>query len=265
VAANWRARDGLTHGEGRVHFALVNLALVKQTGGMNNRRFLPRENNDAGALPGRVAFDKGYMWTWLAYFAVFTLPVLLQGYIAWSDGFLTPAQMQAHGVAQGLPFVAHGAMWSDATLFAGTMATVMTNYARQWKARHWAISLAVGLVASAGMHWGVYVSGGLPEAHVRDGAVTSVGIIHFVYMGTGIAVVVLFYLFTDKPNPTTVKWVSILLVLHTIVGTHALLKLWATYTHPVWYPAGNILDAPAVATVLSTILALWLASRWALR
>jgi hypothetical protein len=205
------------------------------------------------------------MWRWPAYFTAFALPVLLQGYVAWFDGFLTPAQMQAHGVAQGLPFVAHGAMWSDATLFAGTMATVMTNYAKQWKVRHWAIALTVGVLASAGMHWGVYVNGLLPEAHVRDGAVTSVGIIHFVYMGMGIAVVVLFYLFTDNPNATMIKWVSALLVLHTIVGTHAPLKLWATYTHPVWYPAGNILDTPAIATVLGTTLALWLASFWALR
>lgn len=202
------------------------------------------------------------MWSWLAYFAAFALPVLLQGYIAWSDGFLTPAQMQAHGIEHGLPFVAHGAMWSDATLFAGTMATVMTNYARQWKAWHWVVALALGLLASAGMHWGVYVNGVLPEAHVRDGTVTSVGIIHFFYMGIGLAVVVLFYLFTHKPNATLVKWVSILLVLHTMIGTHAPLKLWAKYANPAWYPVGTILDAPAIATVLGTILALWLGSKW---
>src|SRR5712671_781287 len=122
------------------------------------------------------------MRTWLAYYAAFVLPVFVQGYEAWRDGFLTPSQMQAHGVAQGLPFVAHGAMWSDATLFAATMAIIMTLYATQWKAWHWASTLTFGLLISAGMHWGVYVNGQLSGAHVIDGMVTSAGMIHFVYM-----------------------------------------------------------------------------------
>jgi hypothetical protein len=80
---------------------------------------------------------------WLTFYLAFAVPVLLQGYTAWQDGFLTPSQLQANGIPEGVPFVAHGAMWSDATLLAGLMATIMVNYARQWTVRHWAIALSI--------------------------------------------------------------------------------------------------------------------------
>ncbi len=176
-----------------------------------------------------------------------------------------PSQMQAHGVAHGLPFVAHGAMWSDATLFAATMATIMTLYAKQWKAWHWASALTFGLLISACMHWGVYVNGQLPGVHVRDGMVTSAGMIHFVYMAAGLAVVALFYLFTEKPNAVMVKWVSAVLILHTVIGNHVPLKIWAKFANPAWYPVDHIVDAPAAGTILGTVLTLCAASMWALR
>jgi hypothetical protein len=95
---------------------------------------------------------------WLSYFAVFAIPVLLQGYLSWKGQFLTPSQMQQQGVAIGLPFIAHTAMWSDASLLAALMATIIYLYGHQWDSGQFCIALGIGIIGSALMHWGFYVN-----------------------------------------------------------------------------------------------------------
>jgi len=201
---------------------------------------------------------------WFGYFIAFVLPVLFQAYLSWRDGFLTPAQMQAHGVTQGLPFIAHGGMWSDATVFAVVMATILHKYASQWPARQWGIALLIGTLMSAAMHWGVYIHGSLPEAHVRYGAVTSAGLVHFLYMAASLAILILFYICTKNLTPMVLCCVSLFLLLHMIVGTHVVLKLWANIEHPTWYPAQPIVDITTTVTITTIALILLFASIWAL-
>lgn len=191
--------------------------------------------------------------------------MLLQGYASWREGFLTPSQMQAHGIVHGLPFVAHTGMWSDVALFAPLMATIMNSYARHWTASRWSAALAFGLVASAIMHWGFYVHGSLPGVHVLNGALTSAGIVHFIYMAVGIAVVALFYTATANLGRAVVKGLSILLIVHVMIGTLLPLKIWAAIVHPVWYPEQSILDIPTSVTIVVVAAALCGASWWALR
>jgi hypothetical protein len=199
------------------------------------------------------------------YFLCFTVPVIAQAYEAWRDGFLTPSQMQAAGVARGLPFVAHGAMWWDATFFAAIMATILTRYARGWRRWQWAAALVAGLAVSAAMHWAVYVKGPLPGLHAHDGSVTMAGMIHVFYMALAIAVLLLFYVGTERPNPTFVKWVSALLIAHIIIGTHVLLNIWTKFAHPSWYPEGPIVDLPGFWTIAGGAMLVWAGSAWALR
>jgi hypothetical protein len=205
------------------------------------------------------------MLRWFAYYVAFATPVLLQAYEAWQDEFLTPVQISANGIASGLPFIAHGGMWSDLTLFAGIMATIMTVYARQWTIGQWAAAVASGSVASAALHWGVYIHGPLPEAHVHDGVVTAAGWIHVLYMAFGLAVLMLFYFSSKKLSATFVTWISILLVVHTIIGVHLPLKIWAKIAAPSWYVGQPILDIPTFCTVLGTILLICGAQAFALR
>jgi hypothetical protein len=202
---------------------------------------------------------------WLAFYLAFAVPVFLQAYTAWQDGFLTPSQLQANGISKGLPFVAHGAMWSDATLLAGLMATIMVNYAHQWTVRQWATALALGSVVSAAMHWGLYVRGPLPEAHVHDGATTIAGWMHVPYMSFGLAVTMLFYVCTNLLNAAFVTFVSILLIIHTIVGVHIPLRIWARIATPSWYAGQPIVDTPAFCTVLGTIILVCAGQAFALR
>lgn len=205
------------------------------------------------------------MLRWLACYFAFVVPVLLQAYAAWQDGFLTPSQLRANGIPSGLPFVAHGGMWSDATLLAGLLAAIMVNYARQWTIRQWAVALALASVISAVMHWGLYIHGPLPEAHVRGGATTIAGWIHLAYMTLGLAVVILFYLCTNGLNAAFVTFVSILLVTHTIIGVHIPLRIWARIASPSWYPGQPIVDGPAFCTVLSSVILVCAGQVFALR
>jgi hypothetical protein len=173
--------------------------------------------------------------------------------------------MQAHGVLKGLPFLAHTGMWSDVTLFAALMATIVTLYAPQWKIWQWGVALLVGIAVSATMHWGLYVHGSIPEAHVRDGMLTSAGVIHVFYMAIGFAVVILFYTCTTNLTPIIVSWVSVLLGVHVIIGTLVPLKIWAKLAHPVWYPEQLIFDIVTLCTIFGTAVIIWVASLWALR
>lgn len=173
--------------------------------------------------------------------------------------------MQARGVPEGLPFIAHTGMWSDATLFAGIMATIMTVYSRHWGSWQWIVALAIGLLASAVMHWGIYVNGSIPEAHVRDGLVTSIGVVHFLYMAVGIAVVILFYTSTADFTAKALGWTSVLLFVHVIFGTLVPFKVWARIIRPAWYPDQPIFDAATVWTILTTGVMLLGAFVWARR
>jgi hypothetical protein len=202
--------------------------------------------------------------SWLAYYVGFVLPVILQGYESWRSGFLTPAQMLASGVATGLPFLAHTGMWSDVTLFAALMASIIALYAHQWKRRQWFAALIVGLIGSAVMHWW-YVQSPFPQAHVRDGMLTSVGILHFFYMAIGIAIVTLFYTSTAHLTLTAVSWITFLLVVHVVIGTLVPLKIWAKIAQPVWYPERMVFDTPTIFTITGVTAVLCAASLWALR
>ena len=202
---------------------------------------------------------------WLLYFCCFVFSVLLQGYFSWKIGFLTPAQMQEHGISKGLPFVAHTAMWSDLSLFAGLMATVMVLYAPQWTFGQWTTALLVGFAGSAVMHWGLYVQSPFEQAHVRNGMLTPAGVIHLFYMGFGIAIAILFYTCTRNLSVAAVTWVSVLLVTHVVIGTLVPLKIWATYTRPVWYPVELSFDISTAATIIAVAVTVSVASLWTIR
>jgi hypothetical protein len=202
---------------------------------------------------------------WLASFVVFVVPVLLQGYFSWKENFFTPFQMQQQGILTGLPFIAHTAMWSDASLFAALMATIIYLYAYQWSAGQFGVALMFGFIGSALMHWGVYVHSPFEQAHVRNGMLTIVGIIHFVYMAIGLAVTTLFYTCTKGLSVVFVTTVSVLLVIHVVIGTLVPLKIWAKIARPMWYPEQLSLDGPTVTTILAVGVAVCAASVWAVR
>lgn len=164
-----------------------------------------------------------------AVLTIFEAVVLLQGWLAWCDDFLTPKQMRRGGIRSGLPFLAHGGMWGDLIFVSPLLAFIITTYGSEWSWIQIAAAVLFSLVVSFAMHE-TYKKGRFPEAHVQYGKLTKAGVVHFCYMAEAFLVLSLYYILVPY---TPWMWVvSALLVLHTIVGTHVVLGL----VRPMWYP-----------------------------
>lgn len=200
-------------------------------------------------------------WIWL----LFAVPVLVQGWCAHKDEFLTARDVQFRRI-QGLPFLYHGGMWSDVVLFAPMMAYLISKHGGQWSTLQISVAAAVGFVLSFLMHI-FYVQGGkvIPEAHTHDGVLTAAGWIHLAYMAAGIAVLALYYLSTPGLYPTEVWKISGLLFVHFLIGTHVPFKIWVAYERPYWYPAGLVIDVPTAVTLVGCAAVLFALSYVALR
>jgi hypothetical protein len=117
----------------------------------------------------------------IATFCLLEGLVVLQGWLAYRDHFLTPAQMQAHGVGAGLPFMAHLGMWGDVFIISPLAAYIVGRFLRSWQRDTIIESLVIGLALSTIMHWS-YLSSNIMEAHVQNGALTPAGWVHAAYM-----------------------------------------------------------------------------------
>jgi hypothetical protein len=197
--------------------------------------------------------------------------VLLQGWFASRDNFLTVPQMVwQKGFKQGLPFLYHGGMWADVFLISPLLAYMVGRYGYTWNMASVSWVFAFGLVASVVMHLGVYLRLPHPEAHAYSGELTPAGWIHLPYMAACFTVIALFYLKTSGLTSREVWITTGLLIIHIIVGTHVPLKLWAWNARlegyrADWYPVQPVIDLPTAMTVGGVALLLVLASFYALR
>ena len=167
---------------------------------------------------------------------LFEIPVVLQGLFAWRDQFLTPSQMVRHGIAQGLPFAAHGGMWGDVFFISPLLAALVEIYISGWSWLRIVAAFLASLFASYMMHE-TYKHAFYPEAHVQYGKLTATGHIHLVYMAVAFAVIGLYYI--HAPYTPWMWLVSAFLVLHTIAGTHVILGIIS----PKWYGAAPLQSA----------------------
>lgn len=171
----------------------------------------------------------------LATLAVLEFLVLAQLLLAHQDSFLNVAQMRARGFDQGLPFAWHFAMWGDLFVISPLAAYLVDRFHSQWSRPTVILSLAIGFVSSAVLHW-TYTFAVFPEAHVIGHALTGAGVVHVLYMGLAIAVFVQFFLFTRTVPAISIAVVSALVWLHVFVGTHMVLGL-INHAYPQdWYP-----------------------------
>jgi hypothetical protein len=162
--------------------------------------------------------------------------VAAQAISAYQDRFLTVAQMHERGISGGLPFAWHFAMWSDALVISGLSAGLVGAYWREWRRGSLWTSAGIGTASSAAMNW-LYTWSSLPEAHVQLHRLTTAGYLHFAYMALAIAIFFQFFVCTEKPSTKLLRFVSLALFAHVIVGTHMLLGIWSSI-HPLeWYPA----------------------------
>lgn len=192
-------------------------------------------------------------------FIVLECLVAVQALLAYQDRFLTVAQMQQRGVAQGLPFAWHFAMWSDLTIISPLAAYLVGRYCRSWTPLRMLTSLGIGLGASIALHV-LYLSSGLPEAHVQNHALTPAGWVHAIYMSVATALFVQFLFFTEDVAQSILGIVSILLLIHVFIGNHMLLGLINLIAPHDWYPAQPLRSLAGWGTV--AVVALGLALRY---
>jgi hypothetical protein len=180
--------------------------------------------------------------------------VVVQALLASHDHFLTVTQMQQQrGIAQGLPFIWHFAMWGDLLIVSGLVAYVIGLYSLDWHARRVLASLAIGFAAAGILHWS-YTLSEIPEAHVQNHHLTIVGIVHFFYMAITLGVFTQF--FTSAASTRILRVVSLLLFFHVILGTHMALGILKTITPLDWYPSHPLKSAPGWATVAAVAIGL---------
>ena len=127
------------------------------------------------------------------------LLVLLQGILAYKDGYLTRKEMREyHDIAytlKGFSFMQHGGMWADVLLVSPLMAYLVHVHAFAYDS--WA-----GLAVLAGSALVIRVLGRMyaavslkvPEAHAHDGKTTWAGRVHGAYALPCMWLLVMYYL-----------------------------------------------------------------------
>lgn len=147
--------------------------------------------------------------------------VLLEGWLAYRNGMLTPMQMLAkHPGRRGLPFIAHGGMWGDIILLSPLAGFAVGTHGGDWTLVQIVIMFVIGMMLSVTMHL-TYVRTKFPDSLAWEGeGVTAAGWLHVVYMGVAFAIIGLLYFYTPSSNPLLVSLAGLLLSMHVVIGTH---------------------------------------------
>ncbi len=183
------------------------------------------------------------MLFWLVL-AISVAGVMLQALFAYVDEFFWPSQM-LRKVSRGLPFIAHGGMWGDVLIISPILAFIVERYSPGWSWGKIGTAILVGLIASFVMHE-TYKAGTIIEAHVQRGHLTDAGWMHLLYMAAAFAVLGLYFLDAEY---TPYMWlVSVLLIIHTVVGNHVVLGL----VQPDWYPGRPLTSMGTWGTIGGT-------------
>ena len=144
--------------------------------------------------------------------------VILQGILAYRDGFFFPSQMLLR-TKVGLSFIEHLGMWADLVALSPLLAIIVAYRGEQWSLVDITIASVFGLAVSVGMHE-QYKQIWWPEAHVQNGELTFVGWIHVVYMAEAVATLSLYFL---RGEYTSYMWWTALVVVAVVfVGNHML-------------------------------------------
>jgi hypothetical protein len=173
-----------------------------------------------------------------------TLVIAIIGFLAYLDDFLTPAEAWAAGYQMPVtPFLAHGGMWSDLFLLSFVLATIIGSYSDQWEFKGIPLALVIGFGASIEMH-GMYrrMSYKVPNFLAHNGRVPPAGLIHMLYMGCVLSILILFYSSTPHVSPADAIWISTALALHIAIGI----------IQPAWYVGDSLLYPPLLYPLIGS-------------
>ena len=182
--------------------------------------------------------------------------VFIQGFLAWTDGFLTKAQMRSRGVNAGWSFLEHGGMWADVFLVSPIVAYLLAKYRLAFTSIWGLLVLACTLVLMAIMgrryrHTGVRV----PEAHAHGGRTTPAGWVHGAFAVIAFWTCGLFYLNLTTPRAAVsdVVGISTLLIVFCFLGVAKFSASWRFTTPDRWQ-----IGAEVAALLVLACVQVWL-------
>lgn len=155
------------------------------------------------------------------------------------DNFFWVEQMQAYHCKTGLPMVKHpGLMWSDPFLLT-PLVGVLVYYGGQWSWR-WDLGICcASMIFSVIMHKD-YLQDNIPNSHMHDGRLTPAAKFHFLFMWAVFTIVGHTYLRVHFDDPTLPIVMSVVLLVHVVLGTHIIHK----WRKPEWFtPDQPLADA----------------------
>lgn len=120
--------------------------------------------------------------------------VVMQGVLAYKDGYFTQLQMRHQDILEGYSFMEHGGMLSDVFIITPLVAYIVSTYKLNYMSWESLIIflISIGISLFAGISYNK--SGSLtPEAHTHDGKTTPTGWVHGIYAIPCFWVVMLFY------------------------------------------------------------------------
>ncbi|MCC7500706.1 hypothetical protein IT396_02790 [Candidatus Nomurabacteria bacterium] len=186
--------------------------------------------------------------------------IVLMVYSAHQDSWLTVRQMKMMGDAQGLPLIWHMGIWSEALFITPLLGFITWRYGVQWGPGYWILASIAGCTISIGMHM-TYVHDKIQGALGGNGHITVATVLHGIYMAAALAILFLFFFATrgvESKHAIPIMW---FLMLHVIIGTHTVLKIWA----PKWFPSMPAVDQPTAFVWGGSAFGLLLCAWWALR
>jgi hypothetical protein len=190
--------------------------------------------------------------------AVSVTAVLLQGFLSWTDGYLTQAQLHSRGI-NGWSLVEHAGVWADLFLISPMLAYVLATYRLAYfsipSLAILAMTIAVTLIAKTTYQ---ELASAIPEAHTHDGQTTAAGWVHVLYATLAIWICALVYLNLSSPSVSMrdLSVISVLLTVFFFFGVAKFSTHWAIAKHDVMQialQAGAIWSAVAARFVLNRV------------
>ena len=192
----------------------------------------------------------------LQYIVILCLFILAEFAFAYWDGFAFPWQVRASPAAPEvfLDFWRHGGMWGDFFIINPLLAYLLSAHSKSWNLGTIAIVFTIMALTGALLFIPLLEdSRTTPSAFSRDGLLTVVGAMHYVYFIISTTIITMFYLFTPVQSIKRGEG---------IVITVCVLAHWALgVLEPAWVVHGTIHIAAKLFTGIGSTLLLGLAAR----
>ncbi|MDD4989030.1 MAG: hypothetical protein PHV42_01205 [Candidatus Pacebacteria bacterium] len=162
--------------------------------------------------------------------------ISVEGWCAYQDGWFTPLQMLQGGTSEGIPLMAHEAVfWGDLLIITPVLVIIVGLYSSSWSSREVIAIIPGGALISAVMH-AIWERSDLSDALFVHHRMTEAGHLHLIYMWWTIVILLEFYFYTPKVKKYHLIAISSLLAFHVFLGSHIILAScnFAWYQERPW-------------------------------